>query len=489
MTDADVTAATPAAAATPSTATAAPQPAAPALPRGVTQPIPRELFRLALPVLVAQLTRVAYQWVDALWVRGLGIEATAAVTTSMFVLWTAYSLMDVFGVGMAAYVSQLLGAGNRERAGYAAYKGLRATAVLGITFGVAGCFGARGIYALMQAPQRVADTGAGYLSIILGAAPLAMMGFTFETVMRSAGNTRVPMTIDLCTVAFNAALDPFLIYGWGPFPRMGVAGAAVATALAQAISVISYATLAWRRHPALPLRRTPCGPPIRTAGLARVGLPTALIGIMFSLVYIAFSRSAARFGAPSLAIVGVANRIEAIQFVVSGAIGTAAAALVGQNLGARRPDRASLVMRTGVSWIAVVSIALTAIIATHPTLFLGLFTQDAEALRIGVPYLRILAICLLATGIEMVVAEAVQGSGHTRPMSIIYNSFSLLRIPLAFWVPDWTGTGVLGIAWVIATTCIVRTGLMLAWVSRGTWKTGLAREIAPESSSVPDACA
>jgi Na+-driven multidrug efflux pump len=220
-----------------------------------------------------------------------------------------------------------------------------------------------------------------------------------------------------------------------------------------------------------------------------VGLPTALIGIMFSLVYIAFSRSAARFGAPSLAIVGVANRIEAIQFVVSGAIGTAAAALVGQNLGARRPDRASLVMRTGVSWIAVVSIALTAIIATHPTLFLGLFTQDAEALRIGVPYLRILAICLLATGIEMVVAEAVQGSGHTRPMSIIYNSFSLLRIPLAFWVPDWTGTGVLGIAWVIATTCIVRTGLMLAWVSRGTWKTGLAREIAPESSSVPDACA
>jgi Na+-driven multidrug efflux pump len=74
-------------------------------------------------------------------------------------------------------------------------------------------------------------------------------------------------------------------------------------------------------------------------------------------------------------------------------------------------------------------------------------------------------------------------------MSIIYNSFSLLRIPLAFWVPDWTGTGVLGIAWVIATTCVVRTGLMLVWVSRGTWKTGLSRDLAPESTSVPDACA
>src|SRR5438876_7150085 len=94
----------------------------PALPAGVTASIPGELLRLALPVLASQLLRIAYQWVDALWVRPLGVEATAAVTTSVFVMWTVYSLHDVFGLGVAAYVSQLLGAGERRRAGVAAVK-------------------------------------------------------------------------------------------------------------------------------------------------------------------------------------------------------------------------------------------------------------------------------------------------------------------------------------------------------------------------------
>src|SRR5882672_9329637 len=104
----------------------------PALPRGVTRPIPGELLRLALPVLASQALRIAYQWVDALWVRPLGVEATAAVTTSLFVMWTVYSLNDVFGIGVTAYVSQLLGAGDRQRAGLAAYRGVRAAALLGL---------------------------------------------------------------------------------------------------------------------------------------------------------------------------------------------------------------------------------------------------------------------------------------------------------------------------------------------------------------------
>jgi Na+-driven multidrug efflux pump len=160
---------------------------------------------------------------------------------------------------------------------------------------------------------------------------------------------------------------------------------------------------------------------------------------------------------------------------------------VGQNLGAHRPDRASLTLRTGVTWIAGVSAVLTVLIVSRPELFLGMFTRDAEALRLGVPYLRIIAACLLAAGFEMVVAEAVQGSGHTRPLSIIFNAFSVIRVPLAFWVPDWTGTGVLGIAWVISATCVARTAVILAWVSRGTWKGGLSRELSGEAMPPPDA--
>jgi len=307
--------------------------------------------------------------------------------------------------------------------------------------------------------------------------------------MRAAGNTRVPLAIDFSSVALNAVLDPFLIYGWGPFPRLGLAGAAWATALSQALAVVCYAWIAARRHPAFPFARTAEGPGMNVMGLARVGVPSALIGMMFSFVYIAFSRSAARFGAASLAVVGIANRIEAIQFVVGVSIGIAAGALVGQNIGAGRPERAVQAIKTGLKWCGWLSIGLTALILTWPQWFVGLFTRDAEALRIGVPYMRILATCLIATGIEMVTFEAILGSGHTRVLSIVYNVVSLIRIPLAFWVPDLMRNGALGIAWLITITCNLRTVAIVAWALRGTWKRGLAHELQATgaTASSPDA--
>src|SRR5262245_29356819 len=206
-------------------------------PRGVTERIPAALFRLALPVLASQLLRLGYQWVDALWVRGLGVEATAAVTTSIFVMWAIYSLNDIFAIGVTAYTSQLLGAGDRRRAGVAAYQGLRASALMGLLGTVAGLFGARAVYGLIDQDPRMLETGASYLSIVLAGAPLPMVGLTCESIMRAAGDSRTPLAIDLCAVGLNAVLDPLLIYGWGPFPRLGVAGAAWATVLAQAVMV------------------------------------------------------------------------------------------------------------------------------------------------------------------------------------------------------------------------------------------------------------
>ena len=158
-------------------------------------------------------------------------------------------------------------------------------------------------------------------------------------------------------------------------------------------------------------------------------------------------------------------------------IGTAGAALVGQNLGAGRPDRAVKVVRTGVLWAGSISVALTAVYLLWPGVLLKLFSHDPEVLRLGVPYMRVLALAILATGLEIATAESIQGSGHTREMSVIYTAFSLARIPLAYMVPAWTGWGVLGIAWVITVTCVIRTVCILAWAARGTWKSGLRGEL------------
>jgi putative MATE family efflux protein len=446
------------------------------MPAGVTRPIPAALFRLALPVLASQALRLAYQWVDALWVRPLGVEATATVTTAIFVMWWVYALNDVISIGVTAYVSQLLGGGERSRAGVAAARGLAGSALLGLSGTALGLLGAGWVFSIMSPDRALIATGGRYLAVMLAFAPLPMMGFTCESIMRAAGDTRTPFWIDLCAVALNALLDPFLIYGWGPFPRLGVQGAAWATVIAQAAMVAGYLLMAARGHRAFPLALRAKGPPIRFRGIVVVGIPAALIGMMFSVVYIVFAHAASHFGPAAMAVVGIVNRIEAMQFITSLAIGTAGAALVGQNLGAGRPDRADLVIRTGLGWNLWIAGTLSVLLATFPQVFLQLFTRDPDAIRLGVPYLRILCLCLVVNGMEIVASEAVLGSGHTRVISWIFTSFSLLRIPLALWSPAW-GIGVLGIAWIITGTCVVRGLVIVAWVARGSWKRGLSREL------------
>jgi putative MATE family efflux protein len=435
------------------------------------------MLRLALPALASYLLRIGYQWVDALWVRGLGVEATAAVTTSIFVVWTMYAINDTIAIGVTAFTSQLLGAGERRRAGLAAWKGLRASAALGLIGTAAGIFGARAIYGLMGSDAHQTATGAAYLAVVLGGAPIPMVALTCESIMRAAGDTRTPLFLDLCAVGLNAALDPLLIYGAGPIHGMGVAGAAWATLAAQTLLVVGYLLMAARGHRAFPLARRAEGPPVRLAGMVRVGIPAALIGMLFSVVYIAFAHSASRFGAASLATVGIANRIEAIQFACSIALGTAGAALVGQNLGAGRPDRAVQAIRTGLTWNFWVTSVITVALLAIPGAFLTLFTRDPAVHALGVPYLRILALCLVFNGFEIVTAESVMGSGHTVVLSWIFSSFSIVRIPLAFLAPRWVHPGVLGIAWVITLTCVVRALLIVGWAARGTWKQGLRREL------------
>jgi Na+-driven multidrug efflux pump len=230
-------------------------------PRGVTRPIPGELVRLALPMLASLTLRVAYQWIDALWVRALGVEATAAVTTSIFIMWAVYSLNDVFAIGVTAYVSQLLGAGERQRAGVAAWKGVRSSALVGLIATAAGLLFARDIYALMDPNPRMVAAGASFLRICLIGSPLFMVALTCESIMRSAGDTRTPLLIDLASVGTCAILDPLLIYGIGPFPRLGVTGAGIATVSAWALMVIGYlvcAASAWRGWDCPRLRSACC---------------------------------------------------------------------------------------------------------------------------------------------------------------------------------------------------------------------------------------
>lgn len=465
---------------------AAPASAPEAAP-AVAPPVAGALLRLALPIAAAQALRLAFNWVDALWVRGLGVHATAAITTSVFVMWCVLSLNDIFGMGLGAFVSQLWGAGERARAGVAAWKGIRASALLGLAGTAAGVFGARAIFRVMDPSGAIVPEGAAYLGVVLAGAPLFMAAETCEGVMRAVGDTRTPFLVELGAVALNALLAPLLIYGAGPLRGLGIAGAAWATVAAHAVRIGTYAVLAARRHPSFPLARRAAGPPVRIAGMARVGAPAALIGMLFSAVYVSFTRSASRFGAAAVAIVGIGNRLEGLMFVVAVSLGLAAASEIGRSLGAGRPERAVAVLRTAQRWSLAASALMFAVFTLLPRALVGCFSSDPAVLAIGVPYLRVLSLTLPFTALEIATADGVMGSGHTAPVSRIFTVISLARIPLAFLVPAWTHSGVLGIVWVITLTCMVRTLAILAWTARGTWKRGLARELGAPAAQAPPA--
>jgi len=436
-------------------------------------PLLRALVRLATPVVLMQACHTAFHLVNVMWVGRLGAASTAAVTTAFFLLWTVWSVADIAGVGTTATVSRHVGAGERAQAGYAASQGALLAIAIGLAVTVAGWLTIGPLYALIGTEPEVARQAVGYLRILLGGAAISALYVWAESTMRAAGDTRTPLVVIASSLALNAALDPLLIFGIGPFPRLGMAGAAIATVISQVFAVTWFAALALRRHPAFPLdlaalRRL--DPPF-ALGLARIGVPYALIGLLFSAVYLYFAHVAARFGTAAVAVVGVSNRIESVTYLVAAGFGLACEAIVGQNLGAGKPDRAERAAWLSSALMAGFgSVMMVAMLAIPETL-IGVFTSDPEVVRTGVPYLRLLALSQAFTGVELVVNGAFSGAGDTVPPMAISTTLSLLRFPLAWYFVVSLGTGLVGLGLVITITSSLRTVLLAAWFRRGAWRT------------------
>jgi putative MATE family efflux protein len=445
-------------------------------------PLLSALVRLATPVVVMQACHTLFHLVNVMWVGRLGAAATAAVTTSFFLLWSLYAIADIAGVGVTATVSRHVGAREPKEAAYAVAQGGLLAILIALALTALGELFTARLFALVGTAPDVQALAVSYVRITLLGAVFSFLSVWAESTMRAAGDTRTPLLVVVCSLALNALLDPLLIFGWGPVPAFGVAGAAIATVIAQSVAVAWFLVLAWRRHPAFPLdfaalRRF--HPPYALA-LARIGTPYALIGILFSFVYLFFAHVAAPFGTAAVAAVGVATRVESITYLVAAGFGLACEAIVGQNLGARQPDRAERATWLSAGLMASFAAVMTVAMLLVPEALLSFFTADPEVVRVGANYLRILALSQMFTAVELVMNGAFSGAGDTLPPMTISVTMSLLRIPLAVWAAG--AYGIDGLAWMITVTCAVRVWILVAWYRRGAWRTKvLATDAALES--------
>jgi putative MATE family efflux protein len=423
------------------------------------------ILKFALPAVAATLLMTLFASVDAFWVgKKLGPDALAAVSTSIFYIWMAVALAEMVGVGLTAVAARRHGEGRREEARKISGDAIIFAFGLGLVVAVLGLLALPWLFELLGTSPEVSALGRRYLGTYLFGLPLIYGFFAVDATFRASGDTRTPLLLLVTSVAVTLVIDPLMILGLAGFPRLGIAGAAIATIGARGIVFVLGCAIAARRD----LLRIGRIGRDSIVSVCRIGLPTAVTGIVFSIIYVFIARIATPFGTPALAALGIGHRVESWLFMVGVGFGAATAAIVGQNLGAGRPDRAA---RAG--WIAAGYCSILGVVSfgsqiLAPQWLAGIFSTDPDVIREASGYLRIAAISQLAVSLEMVLEGALGGAGDTVPPMLASTTLSVLRIPLAAFAAARWGSS--GIWWVISlTACGRAAALVLLWRS-GRWR-------------------
>ncbi len=427
--------------------------------------LPSVVVRLGLPAVASALLQTAFVSLDSAWVgHFVGGVGLAAVSTSIFWIWVIVSLAEMVSVGLTAVAARRHGEGRPDEAARAVGDALLTTLALGVVTAVMGLLFLPKLFAVMHTPPDVTALGMRYLGTYLIGSPLVFGYFAVDAAFRAAGNTKLPFFMLLCATIVSASLDPLLITGWGPFPELGIRGAAIATLCVRG-SLCVVGVILLRR-----LQLVTFGSPdwTRVATMCRIGLPIALTGVVFSLIYVVITRTTTQFGTPALAALGLGHRIESWMYMIGVGFGAAAAAIVGQNLGANQPDRAA---RAG--WLTLAMTGVPGVIACtalllFPDALAGLFSNEPAVIAEASRYLRAAAFAQLVVSGETVLEGALSGAGWTLPPMITSTGITLLRIPLAAWAATEWGTT--GIWWVISLTAIARALAMMALWASGSWR-------------------
>ena len=439
-------------------------PAPSALVAGITEgPLRPAIFALAWPAVGTTLFQVLFNVTDTFWVgRTLGPAALAGVSVASYAVWIMTSIGELVGVGLTAVAARRHGERNPAAAAVAAGTALWMALAIGLAVAAAGVALLDPLFGAMQAPTDVSEYGREFLVVQLLGAALVYGYFVVAAAFRSSGDTRTPFYLLGTAVLVNLVLDPVMILGIGPFPALGVYGAALATVLTRGLGfLVGWAILVRRGA----IRNAFRWSIART--IARIGLPMTLTGVLFSLIYVWLARVTAAFGTPALAALGIGHKVEGISYMTCVGFALAAETMVGQNLGAGRPDRARRAGWTTVRIAGVPTLAFGVLFLLVPGPLAAVFTDDAATIAAAAAYLRIVAAAQIAIAFEQVFEGALGGAGYTIWPMVWVVALSAVRIPLAPWAAShW---GLTAIWWVLTLTAVGRAvALTLLW-QRGAW--------------------
>jgi putative MATE family efflux protein len=436
-------------------------------------PIGSAIVMLAVPMVLEMVMESIFAVVDVFFVAHLGADAVATVGLTESILSIIYSVAMGLAIGASAMVARRTGEGDKEGAAHAAAQALTLGCMVAIALGIVGAVFAPGLLGLLGASPAVVASGTSYARVMFAGNASILLLFLVNAVFRGAGDAAIAMRVLWLANFLNIVLGPCLIFGLGPFPRLGVTGAAIATTTGRSIGVI-YA--AWRLirgdgRIAVARRHWRFDFPIiaRIARLSGTGILQILIG---TASWIGLVRILATFGSTALAGYTIGLRIIVFALLPSWGMSNAAATMVGQALGARKPERAEKAV-----WLAgFYNMCFLGVVGLLFELFarpiVALFTSDVAVAAYAIDCLRIVAAGFLFYAYGMVISASFNGAGDTvSPTLLNLFCFWLFEIPVAYLLGIRMGMGPRGafIGMALAFSMLAFTSALV--FRRGRWKT------------------
>lgn len=437
-----------------------------------TGSIRRAVFLLAIPMMLEMCLESVFAVVDIFFVSKLGAYATATVGLTESFLTIVYSIAIGLSMAATAMVARRVGEKNHEEAARAGAQAIMLAITVTIVLSTAGFFFSTDILRALGADNEVLEKGTNYARILLTGSVVIMLLFMINGVFRGAGNAAIAMKSLWLANICNIILCPALINGWGPFPEMGLTGAAVATTIGRGIGVLYqlYHLMFGKGIIRIQLKHfLPKWEIVKS--LLNVASTATLQFLIASASWIVLIKIMSRFGEDAIAGYTIAIRLIMFFLLPAWGLSNAAATLVGQNLGAKQPQRAEESVWKTAKYNAVFMLVVSSLFLLGAEFFVKLITDEASVMEVSIRALRIVSLGYVFYGIGMVMMNAFNGAGDSRtPTWINLFGFWAFQIPLAYLLAvqfDLGPTGVF-IAIISAETAITVAGVIL--FRRGKWK-------------------
>ncbi len=449
----------------------------------VTQrPILPALAILSFPIIVGELMQLAYKLVDTLWVGRLGTEELAAMSFAFPIIFVVISLGAGFSISGSALVSQYTGAEQSDQANHAAGQVLIFGTSISTFLTILGLLYGRSALQMLGPEPEVLELAWAYFRILCAAIPLIFIYFIFQATYRAIGDTVTPMLIKLFSVGLNVILDPLLIFGIGPFPYLGITGAAWATVFSRLLATIIGLYLLFTSYRGgLHLQTHHLIPDFQVIlKIIKIGAPAAASMTALALARTFMTGIVGSFGTATMAAWGVVNRVMSVFRLPAMGTSRATTILVGQHLGAHQVPRAEKTAwtSTAVTFGSLFALGLVGLLVAP--FIITIFDSTPDVVRIGTEYLRIAIFAYVFLGIQQVLCGGLRGAGNTvEDAAIRIITQWGMQIPFAYYLSSIFGR--IGIWWAVLLSYFLGAGLSIVWFRRGTWQETVIDDPTPET--------